>query len=99
MKKIDLYKVLISPIVTEKNTNLTEKQEQVVFKVLKQATKEDIKLAFEQAFDVKVATVRVNILKGKAKKFGRHAGKRADVKKAYIKLQPGQDFDLSSNQN
>ena len=99
MKKIDLYKVLISPIVTEKSNILTEKQEQVVFKVLKQSTKEDIKLAFEQAFGAKVAQVRVSILKGKAKKFGRHAGKRADVKKAYIKLQPGQNFDLSSNQN
>ena len=99
MKKIDLYKVLISPIVTEKSNILTEKQEQVVFKVLKQSTKEDIKLAFEQAFGAKVAQVRVSILKGKAKKFGRHAGKRADVKKAYIKLQPGQNFDFSENQN
>ena len=99
MKKIDLYKVLISPIITEKSNILTEKQEQVVFKVLKQSTKEDIKLAFEQAFDAKVVHVRVSILKGKAKKFGRHAGKRADIKKAYIKLQPGQNFDLSSTKN
>jgi len=44
MKKIDLYNVLINPLITEKSNNSAEKYEQVVFKVLKSATKSDIKM-------------------------------------------------------
>jgi large subunit ribosomal protein L23 len=98
MKKIDLYNVLISPLITEKSNTVAEKREQVVFKVQKSATKDEIKDAFELVFDAKVAKVSVLNVKGKAKKFGRFAGKRADWKKAYICLAPGQKFDLASNQ-
>jgi large subunit ribosomal protein L23 len=98
MKKMDLYKVLISPLVTEKSNNVAEKQEQVVFKVLVDATKHDIKQAFELAFEAKVDKVSVLNVKGKTKRFGRFTGKRASWKKAYICLAPGQKFDLASNQ-
>lgn len=98
MKKMDLYNVLISPIITEKSNTAAEKHEQVVFRVLPSATKEDIKLAFELAFDTKVSKVSVLNVKGKAKRFGRVMGKRVDWKKAYICLAPGQSFDLASHQ-
>jgi large subunit ribosomal protein L23 len=98
MKRIDLYNVLLSPLVTEKSNNVAEKREQVVFKVLKSATKADVKQAFELAFDAKVANVSILNVKGKVKKFSRFIGKRADWKKAYISLVPGQNFDLASNQ-
>lgn len=98
MKQLDLYKVLISPVVTEKANILAEKKEQVVFQVLKQASKDEIKAAFELAFGAKVAAVRVLNVKGKAKRFGRFNGRRDNWKKAYISLQPGQSFDLASNQ-
>jgi large subunit ribosomal protein L23 len=98
MKKIDLYNVLITPLITEKSNTVAEKREQVVFKVQKHATKDDIKNAFELVFEAKVAKVSVLNVQGKAKKFGRFAGKRADWKKAYICLTPGQKFDLASNQ-
>lgn len=98
MLKRDLYKILISPVISEKSNTVAEKKEQVVFKVLKQATKIDIKAAFELAFNVKVSSVRVLNVHGKAKKFGRFNGRRDNWKKAYISLQPGQKFDLSANQ-
>lgn len=98
MKRIDLYNVLITPIITEKSNTVAEKREQVVFKVLKSANKADVKNAFELVFDAKVDKVSVLNVKGKAKKFGRFAGKRSDWKKAYICLAPGQKFDLASNQ-
>ena len=98
MLKMDLYKVLLSPVVTEKANIVAEKNEQVVFKVLPQATKQDIKAAFELAFNAEVLSVTVNNVKGKAKKFGRFSGRRANWKKAYISLKPGQSFDLASNQ-
>ncbi len=98
MKKIDLYNVLIAPLITEKANTVAEKREQVVFKVLKSATKEDIKLAFELVFNAQVAKVSVLNVKGKAKRFGKFTGKRVDWKKAYICLKPGQNFDLASNQ-
>jgi len=98
MKKIDLYNVLINPLVTEKSNIAAEQHEQVVFKVLKSATKQDIKQAFELVFNAKVAKVAVLNVKGKVKKFNRFTGKRADWKKAYISLVPGQKFDLATNQ-
>lgn len=98
MLKMDLYNVLISPVITEKANNVAEKNEQVVFKVLPQATKQEIKAAFELAFNAEVASVSVTNVKGKAKRFGRFSGRRANWKKAYISLKPGQSFDLAANQ-
>lgn len=98
MLKMDLYNVLISPVVTEKANTVAEKNEQVVFRVLPQATKEEIKHAFELAFNAEVSSVRVLNVKGKAKKFGRFSGRRINWKKAYISLKPGQSFDLAANQ-
>lgn len=98
MKKMDLYNVLISPIITEKSNTSAEKFEHVVFRVMPNATKADIKYAFEMAFEARVAKVSVLNVKGKTKRFGRTAGKRADWKKAYICLEAGQKFDLASHQ-
>ena len=98
MKKIDLYNVLINPLITEKSNNVAEKHEQVVFKVLKSATKQDIKEAFELVFNAKVEKVSLLNVRGKVKKFSRFTGKRANWKKAYISLVPGQNFDLATNQ-
>ena len=98
MRKTDLFNVLISPLITEKSNVVAEKREQVVFRVLPQATKSQIKEAFELAFNAKVANVAVLNVKGKAKRFGRFSGKRVDWKKAYISLVPGQSFDLASHQ-
>jgi len=66
-----LYQVLIAPVVTEKSTRAAELDGQAVFYVANDATRNDVKAAIEQAFDVEVESVRVLNAKGKTKRFGR----------------------------
>ena len=62
----------------------------LTFKVAKKASKDDIRRAVEDIFGVKVATVRTMHYKGKMKRQGRHEGRRADWKKAYVTLKEGE---------
>ena len=75
------YDVIVSPIITEKATALSE-QNKVVFKVRSDATKPQIKEAVEKLFDVKVKSVNTLVTKGKVKMFRGTRGQRSDVKKA-----------------
>lgn len=88
-----LMKVLLSPRVTEKSTMLGDKYNQFVFKVVKTASKTEIKQAVELMFTVEVDSVQVCNVKGKSKRFKNVGGSRADWKKAYVKLKPGFDID------
>ena len=90
-----LAQVLIAPIVSEKATLVSEKRNQVTFKVLRDATKPEIKAAVELMFKVDVASVQTVVQKGKVKKFGRSIGRRDHVKKAYVALKPGQELNFS----
>jgi len=90
-----LAQVLVAPIVSEKGTYVTEKRNQVLFKVLRDATKPEIKAAVELMFKVEVASVTTSIQKGKVKRFGRAIGRRDHVKKAYVCLKPGQELNFS----
>lgn len=93
MNQERLFKVVLAPHVTEK-TSLAGGGNQVVFKVLKDSTKLEIKKAVEQLFEVKVKSVSTAIVKGKSKRFGRALGVRNDWKKAYVTLREGYDIDL-----
>ena len=96
-KKVDenrLAQVLLAPIVSEKATNVAEKHNQVLFKVLRDATKPEIKAAVELMFKVEVDAVNVVNVKGKAKRFGQRAGRRDHVKKAYVSLKAGQELNF-----
>jgi len=90
-----LAQVLVAPIISEKATRIGEKQNQVLFKVLRSATKPEIKAAVELMFKVEVATFSTLVQKGKAKRFGRTMGRRDHVKKAYVSLKPGQELNFS----
>jgi large subunit ribosomal protein L23 len=90
-----LARVLVSPIVSEKATMVAEKRNQVLFKVLRDATKPEIKAAVELMFKVEVASVQTVTQKGKVKRFGRSMGRRDHVKKAYVALRPGQELNFS----
>ena len=90
-----LAQVLVAPIVSEKATTVGEKHNQVLFKVLRDATKPEIKAAVELMFKVEVADVRTINQKGKSKRFGRSMGRRDHVKKAYVSLKPGQELNFS----
>lgn len=90
-----LAKVLLAPIVSEKATMAAEKHNQVLFKVLRDATKPEIKAAVELMFKVEVEAVNVVNVKGKVKRFGRSVGRRDHVKKAYVSLKAGQELNFS----
>ncbi len=89
-----LMQIVREPRISEKATMLADKLKQFTFKVLKNATKPEIKLAVEQLFNVKVKTVTVVNVKGKRKRFKQINGVRSDWKKAYVTLQAGQDIDF-----
>ena len=90
-----LMKVLLAPVISEKATFVAEKNEQIVFKVLPDATKPEIKAAVELLFKVEVEAVSVVNVKGKVKRFGRSIGRRDHVKKAYVSLKAGQELNFS----
>ena len=90
-----LMKVLVSPIVSEKATAVAEKHNQVLFKVLQDATKPEIKAAVELLFKVEVDKVSVVNIKGKAKRFGKTMGRRDNLRKAYVCLKKGQELNFS----
>ena len=90
-----LAQILVAPIVSEKATRVGEKHNQVLFKVLRSATKPEIKAAVEAMFKVEVDDVRTVTQKGKAKRFGRSMGRRDNIKKAYVSLKPGQELNFS----
>lgn len=90
-----LLQVLLAPIVTEKATNVAEKNNQIVFRVAADATKPEIKAAVEMMFKVEVDSVQVLIRKGKEKRFGRFIGRRRNEKKAYVVLKPGQELNFA----
>jgi len=90
-----LATVLVAPIISEKATRVGEKNNQVLFKVLRDATKTEIKAAVELMFKVEVDSVSTVNQKGKTKRFGRSVGRRDHVKKAYVSLKAGQELNFS----
>ena len=89
-----LLQIIEAPVVSEKGTFVADKFEQVIFRVVTDATKPEIKAAVEHLFKVQVESVQVVNVKGKHKRSGRFAGKRKDWKKAYVCLKPGQEINL-----
>ena len=85
--------IIIAPVITEKsmanrNMNVYE------FKVIKDATKEDIKKAVEEAFKVKVKNVNTLNTKSKKRRVGKYAGRTKTYKKAIVTLAEGSTIDL-----
>jgi large subunit ribosomal protein L23 len=89
------YDTILSPVITEKSTLLSE-HNKVVFKVAKTATKDEIAAAVEALFNVKVTKVNTVITQGKTKIFKGTRGKRDDVKKAIVTLQEGHSIDVTT---
>jgi len=90
-----LMQVILAPIVTEKSTMIAEKNNQVAFRVVADATKPEIKAAIELLFKVEVESVQVANRKGKEKRFGRFMGRRRNERKAYVSLKAGQEIDFT----
>lgn len=90
-----LLMIIREPIVSEKTTRMADRLKQFTFSVLNTATKQEIKLAVEHLFNVKVKHVTVLNVKGKTKRFKQRVGVQSDWKKAYVSLQPGYDIDFT----
>jgi large subunit ribosomal protein L23 len=91
------YSVLLEPHITEKVTNLGETSNQIAFKVAGDATKVEIRRAVETLFDVKVANVTTVNVKGKVKRTLRNSKtKLKNWKKAYVRLQEGENVDYTA---
>ena len=95
LSKERMYQTILSPLVTEKATALSE-QNQFVFRVAIDATKPEIKASVEALFGVKVLDVNTLVVKGKTKRFKGRPGQRSDWKKAMVKLAEGQSIDLTT---
>ena len=94
MNEERLYQVILAPVISEKATFIADKHAQVIFRVAPDATKPEIKAAVEMLFKVEVDEVKVANVKGKVKRFGRFFGRRANWKKAYVCLRPGQEINF-----
>jgi large subunit ribosomal protein L23 len=95
MSREAMYEIVRNPVITEKATILSEKN-QFVFRVAIGATKPEIKASVEGLFGVNVLAVNTLVQKGKTKRFKGRPGVRSDVKKAYVQLAEGQSIDMST---
>ena len=88
--KLDLHQVLLWPLITEKGTHLSthENHNAYTFQVNLWATKEQIKAAIQELFNVRVLKVRTQMRLGKKRRFRQKVGRMANWKKAIVKLHP-----------
>lgn len=90
-----LMKIILAPVISEKSTRGADSHDQYTFRVMRDATKTEIKAAVEKMFSVKVEGVTTVNVKGKAKGYA-IKGKRPDWKKATVRLQAGQEIEFAS---
>ena len=84
------YRIIQKPIITEKGIDVKERARTLVFRVSTDSNKAQIKAAVEAEFKVKVESVHTATFHGKERRRGQRVGRRADWKKAYVKLEAGQ---------
>jgi large subunit ribosomal protein L23 len=87
---LEHYRIIRRPLITEKSTMQREIGNVIAFEVDVKANKIEVRRAVEALFNVKVAEVRLFNVRGKMKRLGRNIGKRADWRKAYVRLQDGE---------
>lgn len=91
---MNIYDVIKKPLITEKTTLEKDARNVISFVVDRNANKIEIKSAVEQLFKVEVVEVNTANIAGKVKRVGRHYGKRANWKKAYVTLKEGNNVDF-----
>ena len=96
MNQERVFQVLVGPHVSEKAAIVADENNQFVFKVAVDATKTEIKKSVEQLFKVKVENVRTLKVKGKVKRNRYGYSTKPTWKKAYVRLEQGQDIDFAT---
>lgn len=95
LSRQEMYDTILSPVITEKATNISE-HNQVVFRVPLGATKREVKAAVEGLFNVKVEAVNTIRVMGKVKRTRGRVGRRSDYKKAIVTLVEGARIDITT---
>ncbi len=95
MKKFNLLDTIVSPVITEKATTLSEFNK-MVFRVHKGASKNSIKKSIEKIFKVNVIKINTINLRGKTKLVKGKKSSRPGYKKAIVTLKKGQSIDLAT---
>jgi large subunit ribosomal protein L23 len=95
MLKVHLYDKILSPIITEKSTNISE-QNKIVFKVPSKANKNNLKTSIEKIFKVNVTKINIINKRNRIKKIRGKKVKIKGYKKAIITLKKGQNIDLAT---
>lgn len=90
----NIHDVIVRPLVTEKSHDQLDRLGAYTFVVAKDANKIEIAQAVEKAFNVKVTDVRTMRYAGKAKRMGKHQGRRPSWKKAVVTLAQGDTIEL-----
>ena len=93
----DPREVIVRPVVTERSMELSQSdsgEPQYAFIVAKDANKVEIKNAIEKLFNVSVTQVNTMNYRGKARRVGRHLGRRPAYKKAIVRVADGEQIDV-----
>lgn len=96
MNQERIFQILLGPCVSEKAAVVADANNQYVFKVALDATKEEVKASVEQLFKVTVNDVQTLRVKGKTKRNRFGMTKKSDWKKAYVRVEQGQEIDFAS---
>lgn len=90
--------VLLSPVISEKSTDLADRRRTAVFYVAADARKDEIRRAVEKMFEVKVESVRVANVRGKPQTRLGHPGRRRTRRKAFVRMAQGDDINFAELQ-
>ena len=91
---MDMYQVIVKPLVTEKGTTMLSEGNWVTFKVHPDANKIEVRDAVQKIFSVSVLRVNTQIVRGKRKRFGRTMGQSKAWKKAMVQLKEGDKIEI-----
>jgi large subunit ribosomal protein L23 len=91
---MDIYRIIVKPLVTEKSTEILNDGNWVSFGVHLDANKIQIREAVEKLFDVTVLRVNTSVVRGKQRRFGKHVGMTKSWKKAVLRLKDGDKIEM-----
>ena len=91
---MNIHQVIREPHITEKGSIQKEANNQITFKVARNANKIEIRRAVESLLKTKVVSVKTMNMQGKKRRLGRSVGKRPDWKKAVVTLAPGENIEF-----
>jgi large subunit ribosomal protein L23 len=91
---MDMYQVVIKPLVTEKGTMMLSEGNWVTFRVHQDANKIEVREAVQKIFSVSVLQVNTQIVRGKRRRFGKTMGQSKPWKKAMVRLKEGDKIEI-----